>query len=129
MEDTARMRKLVRLANRQQVLTDLLKATAGSVQNLMLSASSPGVPARLTGAAAARGYSGAPAGAPIPEGSGESATPRPAEQSDPLSRLTVTRGTVLGILDRLDDALEHNEQIGAQAAANELRHLVDALPL
>ena len=128
MEDTARLKKLIRLANRQQVLTDLLKATSDSVQDVVTAIDS-GVPARPTGAAAVGESPRQPAGAPIPEGSGESATPRPAEQSDPLSRLTVTRGTVLGILDRLDDALEHNMQLSAQAAAVELRHLVDALPL
>jgi hypothetical protein len=54
---------------------------------------------------------------------------RPQDPHDPLSRRTVTRGTLLGILDRLDDALERNEQLAAAAASRDLRHLVDDLPL
>jgi hypothetical protein len=125
MEDTAVRRRLVRQANRMQVLLDLAKATSDSLQDLVAAESwqgdheltdvppAPGTADRLVGSGAEQTL-GAPSTGPA---------------QDPLARRTITRGTVLGILDRLDDALERNEQLAAAASSRDLRHFVDDLPL
>ena len=87
--------------------------------------SRPGTADRLAG-------TGAPGTADRLVGSGAEQTlgaPSTGPAQDPLARRTITRGTVLGILDRLDDALERNEQLAAAASSRDLRHLVDDLPL
>lgn len=119
MEDAFRYRRLVRLANRLQVLADLLKATSDSLHDILVDAGCcppPSVPASATAV-------------PAPGSAGATPAADTRRPQDPLARSTVTRGTLLGMLDRLDDALERDEKFAAQTAANELRHLVDDLPL
>lgn len=48
---------------------------------------------------------------------------------DPLARERVSRGTLQGLLDRIEEALERGEQLAAQAALIDLRRAIDMLAI
>ena len=103
-EDNAKYRKLVRQANRLQVLVELVKATADSV---------------------ADGLVVTPSGV---SGDGESAEALTTSQEAGAGSRP-TRGTLQGIADRIEDGIESGDATRALAAVRELRGIVDVLTI
>ena len=111
MEDAIQNRRLVRQANRLQVLVELVKGTADSLADQI-------------GAAFVVEPSGGPSSA-LPQDPAKASTTSP----DPMLRPTVTRGTLLAIVDRIEDATALGNQTAIQGACRDLRQVIDGILL